>query len=199
LSIGENGASISEWERYGPFGAGGNEVGNYAISLLAGLRKPTLADTFLQSPQWDEGDVDTFEDLADLDTGIRFIGPAPDLDGGDIGDLHRDFKRLFAAVPFTEGERRWMYEPPTDQRRARGLDELVGRTDEIMEAGVLRVVQGRDLARRWWAWRRERDEFAGQGSLHEARDALGAIALKLVSDAHWPGQHRNVLDELHSA
>ena len=39
-------------------------------------------------------------------------------------------------------------------------------------AGVRRVVSGRDLMRRWIAWRREAGEYEGQGSHDQARDAL---------------------------
>lgn len=184
----------SQWERYGEFGAGGHDVGSYAISLFVELQGER--DARSGSAQWDEDDVDAFEDLAELDIGRRFIEPEPGLDGSKIGELHRSFQQLFAAVPFTEAERRWMYEPRTDRRHERGLEELIGSTAEIRDAGLLRVVSGRDLARRWWAWRRECDEFAGQGSLDEARNALGIIGLKLVKDDHWPVQHRDVLNEL---
>jgi hypothetical protein len=182
-----------EW-RYSPFGAGGYEVGNDAILLLDELQRPVSPES--GGPLcWDETDVDAFENLVQLDIGIRFISPDPDMDGVGVFDLHGNFQDLFGAVPFTEGERRWMYEPPAD-RYERGLGELVGKTGEIMEAGVLRVVQGRDLARRWWAWRRECDEFAGQGGLTQAREALGSMSLKLVREAYWPSCSMDMLSQL---
>jgi hypothetical protein len=109
--------------------------------------------------------------------------------------LHRDFHHLLAATPFSEGERRWIYETP-NQRRGQGLEELVGKATEIMEAGVYGTVSGRDLARRWWAWRRESQEFAGQNSLGEARGSLGNIALKLVNEPNWPVPHRRLRRQL---
>jgi hypothetical protein len=166
--------------------------------LVALQQQPVTSEYPSPVPELDEYDISSFEDFGELTTGIRFIDSHPDSEGHELGNLHRDFRRLFAATPFTEGERRWLYEEPS-HRTQRGLGELVGQTAEILDAGVLQVVQGRDVVRRWWAWRRERDEFAGQGSLDEAREALGAMSLKLVSEKLWPPQFRTVLRELQDA
>jgi hypothetical protein len=186
----------TQWERYGPFGAGGNDVGHHAIALLWGLRLELDTQSRPEAPRWDDPEVNAFEDLAELTTGIRFIEPQPELAGSAIGALHRDFQRLFAATPFSQSERDWMLEPPTRPTRERGTGDLIGKSVELLDAGVFRVIEGEDLARRWWAWRRERDEFAGQGSLEVARQALGAMSLKLVSEQHWPRQHQALLEDI---
>jgi hypothetical protein len=78
---------------------------------------------------------------------------------------------LHVALPFGEAERQWMssncFEPNDVKRR----QEI-----HIVSAGLRRVVYGRDLLRRWWAWRRETDEFGGQGTLELTREALRGLS-----------------------
>lgn len=60
------------------------------------------------------------------------------------------------------------------------------RSPTIVEAGLRRVVKGRDLMRRWWAWRRDLDEFADQGGLDQARAALVNLAGELIPPEGLP-------------
>jgi len=53
---------------------------------------------------------------------------------------------------------------------------------EVFSGGMHRVVKGRDLMRRWWSWRRETDEFEGQGSLEQAKVAITEFTVILKSD-----------------
>jgi hypothetical protein len=85
------------------------------------------------------------------------------------------------ALPFSAAERRalamrcsTMNERPVVEERLR----LEAAT--MTESGLRRVVQGGDLVRRWWSWRRQTDEFAGQGSADLAHRALGDIAWRFM-------------------
>lgn len=190
MSASQSIEEVPEYERYGPFGYHGNDVGTFAISMLEELleSKQVTRPRNSAAVAWDKGDRRAFNSFQELDTGIKFIEPAREVDGSDLGDLHRTFGRLHAALPFTEPERAWLW-------GANGRDApegLVGEAAEIMAGGVLRVVQGRDLVRRWWAWRRETDEFAGQGSLDEARQTLGMLAETLVTEPNWPREYPDI-------
>ncbi len=56
----------------------------------------------------------------------------------------------------------------------------------------MREVNGGDLMRRWRAWRREEDEFAGQDSLERAMRALSDIAHRLILEENWPPEYANL-------
>jgi hypothetical protein len=61
------------------------------------------------------------------------------------------------------------------------LRHLKTTEGEIISAGIRQIVQGRDLAQRWWSWHRQTDEFAGQDS----RD-IAVIALRDLRDTLKP-------------
>jgi len=85
------------------------------------------------------------------------------------------------ALPFSEAERVWFLktyqrvEPPMKSQDH--LPRIMGHYEErIVIAGLRQVVSGRELTRRWLAWRGETDEYAGQDTLDVARSALGGLA-----------------------
>lgn len=88
------------------------------------------------------------------------------------------------ALPFSEAERVWMLSTvdclENDPRKAQR--EFSDKQDELVIRGVRRVVHGRDLAHRWWSWRRRADEFTDQDSLDVAVEALGNISCLLVPE-----------------
>jgi hypothetical protein len=181
------------------FGDFGDDVGKRAIEVLAGLLEP-VPDSFTRGGKlviWSEDDSGTFESLGELETGIKFIEPHPDVDGSDVADLHRTFGRFHTALPFSEAERHWLLDPihktSDDQAKAYNLEALVGVTDEVTSGGLKIVIQGRDLVRRLASWRRETGEFAGQQTLDEARRALGDIATTLVLEQNWPSAYSELL------
>lgn len=110
--------------------------------------------------------------------------------------------RFPAPLPLSEAERHWLFDP-LDPDREKGWDihepkTLLGVTEEVVSGGLRRVIQGRDLVRRLASWRRETDEFARQGTLNKAREALGVIATMLVLDANWPREHEDLRVALRS-
>jgi hypothetical protein len=178
----------TEWDHYGPFGLHGDSSGREALSLLDELRLRGR-DPDPRHPV--DGDSMVYESLHEFDTGLMFIEPHHDMDGGEIGNLHRLFEDFHVALPFTEGERQWLYRRG---REGRGgyLHTFAGQTDKIMEGGVMREVNGGDLLRRWRAWRREDDEFAGQGSLELAMQMLSDIAHRLIIEENWPEEYAHL-------
>jgi hypothetical protein len=172
----------AEYQQWGLYGYLGHDTGEYALRVLDALLEPVPLERPRSQPfTWEECDKDAMNFLQQFDTGIWLLGPAPDpyLDGGDQADFYRAIGRFHAALPFGEPERHWLFKN-MDLKEETHL----GKAEEIMSGGLLRVVQGRDLVRRWWAWRRETDEFAGQGSLNAARAELIEIADTLILETN---------------
>lgn len=95
------------------------------------------------------------------------------------------------ALPFNEPEReivRGAYNAAPDRPLAyREIPSQLRKSDfEVMESGVKKIVRGRELMRRWWAWRRELDEFEGQGNLGQAKEAVANLAGKLIPSERMP-------------
>lgn len=191
-------------DSHGRFGHFGGEVGDCAIEVLAGLLEPVseLVPSERSLIVWSQDDFRVFENLTELENGIHFIEPQEDVDGGEIGDLHRTFGRFHTALPLSEAERHWLFDPlDIGKGRKRpwsvhNPETLIGVTEEVTSGGIKQVMQGREVVRRLVAWRRETDEFAHQGTLDEAREALGEIALTLVTEANWPGEHLDIFARL---
>lgn len=183
----------------GPFGDGGDDVGDRAIAVRAVLLEDvpeSLTESGGIRSVWSQDDFWAFENLLELETGVKFIDPPPDVDGGQIGDLHRTVARFHTALPLSEAERLWLFDPTDgmDEKRQRTWDihkpeSLLGVVEEVISGGIRQVIQGREVVRRLAAWRREADEFADQGTLDEACDALGEIATTLVTEENWPREH----------
>jgi hypothetical protein len=181
-----------EYAEYGPWGYHAKDVGTSAIDLL---------DSLLKQP-----DTNAFDALMNMEVDITFIEPAPDdsatseegVTGGEIVDLHRTIFRLRAALPFSMGEYGWLFDPQNRMRTTPDrYAELVNAKPEVIVSGGLgQVVQGRDIVRRWWDWRRELGEFTGQGSLEVARTELGNIATKLVIPRQWPRRMEHIAERL---
>jgi hypothetical protein len=112
--------------------------------------------------------------------------------------LHGSLAVFREAMPYSEAERRWLVDM-NRQRKERSVPRPDGYSrapapvkeqlldfnaaeDEIVSAGLLQVVSGRDLTRRWWSWRRQTDEFTDQGSREIAYQALQDLGHMLVPD-----------------
>lgn len=107
------------------------------------------------------------------------------------------------ALPYSEAERQWLVgtHPPEPPRptplRQRTLEEEQERYHEryfglearIVSAGLIHVVSGRDLMRRWLSWRSETDEYTGQGSLDQAREALADLIKLVAPDETLPSSY----------
>jgi hypothetical protein len=94
--------------------------------------------------------------------------------------------RYRVALPFDETERAWLYDAYEAAWGPKCIQRIRAQEARVMSAGLRRVVVGRDLMRRWWAWRRETDEYAGQGGLDAAREGLRAIVEAVAPDLDLP-------------
>jgi hypothetical protein len=98
---------------------------------------------------------------------------------GDVRrQAHDALVAFHVALPYNEAERQWLGQTSrrAGQRKPGDQPERIAAyEDTIMMAGVRQAVSGRELMRRWPTWRRETGEYAGQGALDEARQALRTI------------------------
>ncbi len=97
--------------------------------------------------------------------------------------LHQLLNTMHTAFPYDESERQWLHESfwSLDFGRRGWVAAMRSQEAIIVSAGLQRAVYGRDLLRRWWAWRRETDEFSGQRTR-----ALAVLALHGLVEAFHP-------------
>ncbi len=122
---------------------------------------------------------------------IRSNGLPSELPADARAELNGYLDSWHTALPFNEAERGIVCSAYRSvSRKVCAYREVPGQLRrqefEIVNVGLRRIVRGRDLMRRWWSWRREMDEFAGQGSLAEAKAALIRITGRMVSPDKMP-------------
>jgi hypothetical protein len=95
-----------------------------------------------------------------------------------------------AALPFDEPEGRWLLQTYDEVWGTDSIARIRSHPPvEIVAGGLRRVIAGRDLLRRWWAWRRQTDEFRGQGTLGVACDALRDLIKTVSPDVELTPAH----------
>ncbi len=173
-----------------PFGPMGQEVGMHVGYLLEYLSAELLPIEDPEQP-WLEDDLQAFEDWTELENWAEHLtGP---VDQGQQGsaqnaEFYDLWHKFHTAFPYNEAERGWLRETfndvATDDPEPEDLPRQIGHREErILMSGLRQVVSGRDLMRRWIAWRRETDEFKDQGTLDVARGALRGLVELLTPDA----------------
>jgi hypothetical protein len=153
-------------------GEGPGYLGDLAADLLSGLCEQPPAGTG-QQRRWISSDYVTFSDLQWVELTIPHAQAELKVD--ETIALDKVLNALHAALPYSEAERIWLHRAGNDPDGTPNWDRLprVRRQEAvIVSSGVRQVVYGRELLRRWWSWRREADEFSGQGTLDPAREAL---------------------------
>jgi hypothetical protein len=166
----------------------GQEVGMHAGYLLEYLSAELLVVEDPEQP-WLEDDLQAFEDWTELENWAEHLtGPVERGQRGSAqnAEFHDLWHKFHTALPYNEAERAWVREAfrdpmvttPEDMPRQIGY-----REERILMSGLRQVVSGRDLMRRWIAWRRETDEFKDQGTLDVARGALQGLVELLTPDA----------------
>jgi hypothetical protein len=157
-----------------------SDLGGFNVMIHAKLMYPVLLKDRSQPilvtgdglPAWNDVDRASFSFYRWIHDGLTFAEPS---DG--IKAAHREVDLLHACLPLSDGERRWMIDA-YDANRDEGdrLDQaIVGSEATITTNGLRQVIKGQELVRRWAAWRREIDEFAGQGIIKETRQHLRRI------------------------
>lgn len=148
------------------------------------------------SPAWcapDETDLGALAHLSELESGFdNFLmmipsdvmdtldPPQADQANVKIDEFLALRDRFHTALPFGEAERGWFLKAYSGDFEPTGtggnvLKAIGNQEARIVTAGVRQVVNGRELVRRWLAWRRETDEYADQGTLDLARVTLDEI------------------------
>ncbi len=160
------------------YGSEGFEIGLYGKSLMDYLspEHEQPSDTVA----WTAADYDGFNDFQELQILELKLPIAPTVDWGDRFHLNIAFREYNMALPYNEGERRWLLSKFLAARhygydRIDSVELVKSLDDRMMMSGVRRVVHGRDLMRRWIAWRRQVDEFSGQDGPFMARITLESI------------------------
>jgi hypothetical protein len=111
------------------------------------------------------------------------------------GDERVEFQRSFVdlvhvfhtALPHDEAERRWLYDNYWEVMPEAG--EVRDIETEVMSGGIRRVVHGRELVRRWIAWRQGSDEYAGHNGIGVARSALAGVITLLTPERPLPQEY----------
>lgn len=195
--------ALDPWRAGQPDGSAGAMVGDDGYVLLG-----YLCDEHPRSDldSWGEADTTGFTAWHSLERELQTLPLPPELDR----DRQRlPFERLTAqlhgALPYSEAERQWLVDteppdplvlltPPIDHKtivevQSRHHERYLGLEARIVSAGLIHVVSGRDLMRRWLSWRSETDEYTGQGSLDQAREALADLIGLVAPDETLPSSY----------
>jgi len=156
-----------------PPGEGAVYVGCIAADALADLESgPNWSEG--QRRQWVGRDGWAFHECQEIERAAPHALAELDVgDGATLSDLLHTFH---TALPYSEAEWHWLHRAYYELPVGSGRWNIIRRQEiQLVSSGLRQVVYGRDLLRRWWAWRRETDEFRGQGTLDVARGALSAM------------------------
>jgi hypothetical protein len=192
MSAEQRGHAASRLFENGPYGGVACDVGETAFFLFmnleaAGHKMPFAPD---ETPRWDSADYEAFEHLDSYDSGIALMQLGSEIPTDDLQTLFRNFRHLGAALPFSEGERHWLFEANRSLRPL-GIDlveGIIAADTHVISGGLRQVLRGRELVRRWAAWRRQADEFGEPNgrNLIEATHTLRLIGEQLVPRPLWP-------------
>jgi hypothetical protein len=160
-------------------------VGRLAYKLLDALSQDITA---LESDShgWTEADAESLSLAQETDWLSRLLVPPDTVSPDARVDFMKELVSFRTALPLAEAERDWLLDGYRPGKTGESLNiaspewrETTRKSEnQLVSAGISRVVYGRDLLQRWWSWRRETGEYAGQGSLDQARYALeGVIGL----------------------
>ena len=168
----------------------GWHIGRRALDVLIELDAPAPMPLSTER-RWYVSDHNALLAVTGFETRLKLKGLAREAPADVRTEISDALDSWHAALPFSESEReivRHAYEEGSQEALAyREVPGALRRQEfNIVSAGVRRVVSGRDPMRRWWAWRRELDEYEGQDTLHQARAAVTAIAGRLIRPENMP-------------
>lgn len=168
--------------RVGPFGPKTRSISNEVYRLAETVQRPTNWPRGRRW-RWLKDDYESFSFALDVERLVPRLGataPLP-IDRSALNLRLYDLLGTYgAALPYAEPERRWLAriaaDVPLRSYVYKEVEHIRQQTGELMIAGVRRDVDGNELTRRWWAWRRGIDDYAGQESVQVACDALYALS-----------------------
>lgn len=165
---GENAPKQHEY----PYGEDVFLVGIRASDFLYDLCDEIPAWTEKQRWRWLNSDRIAFFNWLNLEAYLPAALTEPGLDEDQISTVVGAVANIHVALPYEEAERHWLDAAYSTAPTPRISSIRQREPEEIVSCGLRRVIDGRDLLRRWWSWRRETDEFRGQGTLDVARETL---------------------------
>lgn len=159
-----------------PFGDVGTEIAYYArqlIDTLSGRPAPERTPT----GGMPDSDRKAFFEWITLEHLVPLVDRPSEVEGDVRQRAHDSLVKLHTALPFSEAEREWLVGLYRQNPRGpEALPEMAATHEaEILINGVRRSVSGQELTERWVNWRQETGEFANQGSLDVAREALHSV------------------------
>ena len=204
MAAGQGGeGSPGESPLYSPYGENGRQVGESALKLLARLASPITEMPFApgETQHWNDDDREAFRDFIDIEIGVQGFEADAEREGLD-SDIDRRFPnigRFHAALPFSDRERRWLpdhaflwslgndaYQEAMEAVGMTAADDDTPIEIQIITLGEQQQIAGRDLVVRWATWRRDIDQYAGEGRLDEAHTALDLIGRQMLPNATRP-------------
>jgi hypothetical protein len=124
---------------------------------------------------WVPSDKRSFQGWFNVEEAIAPAQAEPTINIDQVDDMNELLFQYHAALPFDEAEREWLHEAYAEAWGSDSIGIIRRQEAGVVSGGLHRVIYGRDLMRRWWAWRRGTDQFAGQGTVDLAREALRAL------------------------
>ena len=182
------------WRAEAPFGTYGTGIGDSGFDLLHYMctERPNG-----DMPQWQSKDTLAFATWLSMEVDLQDMPLPVELEVADLlRPFHRQVEKFHNAFPFSEAERSWMVrleaEPESKDAVQPPFEGFADLEEGIVSAGLRRVVTGRDLMRRWISWRRETDEYTGQGTMTYARDALAELIQLVAPDESLPESYTSL-------
>jgi len=173
------------------------QLGQFAYRLHGSLTSPAgpIPPVREGRPRWADTDVFDFDFYLDFETAAYVI----DDDEAEVVRRFPKVGHLYAALPVSDDERRWIddlrehnwYSEPGDKEallEARAdHPRLIRPIDhQIITVGDRQGVDARDLVRRWAAWRRGADEYSDRSTYEQAIEALLALGQELCPNGEDP-------------
>jgi len=136
---------------------------------------------------WLPTDRRAFEGWLSVEYHVPDAQADPEITAEQLSHVDGLLFKYRAALPYNEAERYWLFGVLDDLEHSRGLIGVIRRHEgQIVSGGLRQVVYGRDLTRRWWAWRRQIEQFQGQGTVDVAREALRELIEIVDPDCGLP-------------
>jgi hypothetical protein len=135
---------------------------------------------------WVTSDLRALQGWFNIEEKAALVRDDPEADAEHTEHIDGMLFRYRVTLPFDEAERHWLYDAYDAAWGPDSVNILCRQEAEIVSSGLRRTVPGYALIRRWWSWRRECDEFEGQGTLRLAREALRELVETLSPDLGLP-------------
>lgn len=171
---------------------------------LLSLRAADLLDNLCEVPEWSEekrwqwvqSDRLALHGWYSLELETLDAFTEPDLSRNQVGDILGLLSDFRVTLPFDEAEGNWLLDAYgdafTEGQSAPVSHVRQHKPEVIVSRGLRRVVDSRVLLRRWWSWRRDTDEFAGQSGVDFSREALRKMIDTLTPGRELPGNYKTL-------